>query len=77
MALDALAQFASTFYTKNINMKIEYKFNSEINTTLIDESNKFLIQKHKLNKLKENGRNSFTFDIEGEGCALVQVKDKS
>jgi hypothetical protein len=71
--LDALSQFASTIYSKNINLKINYNFNSNKNTLFINDKNRLLVQKIKLDKLKENDENSFSFDIEGEGTALVQV----
>lgn len=73
--MDALSQFASTFYSKNINLKVNYNFNSNKNTLFINDKNRLLVQKVKLDKLKENEENSFTFDIEGEGTALVQVNN--
>ena len=42
---------------------------------LINDKNRLLVQKVNLDKLKENGTNKFSFDVEGNGTALVQVAD--
>ena len=75
MALEALAQFANVFYSKNVNLKLRYNYNSNENTMLINDKNRLLVQKVNLDKLKENGTNKFSFDVEGNGTALVQVAD--
>lgn len=47
-------------------------FNS-LNTLSIKNENRLLIQKVKLNDLKEPGLNTVTFNLEGYGTALFQV----
>ena len=73
IALDALSQFASAFYSKNIDLKLNYNYNSNRNIVFINDKNRLLVQMINLKRLKEADKNTFNFDIEGNGTALVQV----
>lgn len=80
VALDALARFSSAFYAKNINMRVSYSIstNSEkktSNTSLItiNQRNRLLVQKIKLDGISETEANQIELHIEGQGTSLVQV----
>ena len=73
IALSALSKFATSFYVKKINMKVNYEGENINQTTLIiSEKNRLLIQRAKIN-LIENDLNKVNFNIEGNGTALFQV----
>jgi hypothetical protein len=73
VALDALAEFASISYAKKINLKMSYYFNSAKNVVFVNDLNRLLVQKIRLDRFRESGNNSFNFEIEGSGTALIQV----
>lgn len=73
VALDALAEFARISYAKNISLKLNYELNSVRNVMFVNELNRLLVQKVKLDKFDEKGQNTFNFELSGFGTALVQV----
>lgn len=73
VALDALSEFARISYAKNINLKMAYYLNAEKNILFLNDLNRLLQRKIKLNKFKESSNNLLNFEIEGTGTALVQV----
>lgn len=73
LALEALTKFSSATYSKNVNLRLTYTFNGVKNRIFIKDINRLLVQKLKLEKFNENDSNSFSFDVEGSGTALVQV----
>ncbi len=73
VALSALSKFASSFYSNNINMKVNYDGDMINKTSLsINDKNRLLIQKTKVN-FNEKEANKVSFNIEGNGTALFQV----
>lgn len=73
VALSALSKFASSFYSNNINMKVNYDGDMINKTSLsINDKNRLLIQKTRVN-FNEKGANKVSFNIEGNGTALFQV----
>jgi hypothetical protein len=73
VALSALSKFASSFYSNNINMKVNYDGDMINKTSLsINDKNRLLIQKTKVN-FNEKDANKVSFNIEGNGTALFQV----
>ena len=68
-----MSQFASAFYSKNIDLKLNYNYNSNENTVFINNKNRLLVQEVSLNRLKEIEKNKFSYNVEGQGIALVQV----
>ena len=75
VALSALSKFASSFYANNINIRVNYEGNMINKTFLsINDKNRLLIQKNRIN-FNENDANKVSFNIEGNGTALFQVKN--
>lgn len=74
IALEALSKFATRFYTSKINMKGAYQFNDIENQFIIDDSNRLLNQKVKLDTFSPAGTNQVTFSVSGYGTALLQVR---
>jgi hypothetical protein len=80
IALNALSEFSSAFYARNISMKIMYSImNSNlVNKTLtsvvfINNRNRILTQVMRLDNMLENDVNVVRLRIEGEGTCLIQV----
>ncbi len=73
VALDALAKFSSAYYSTFLNIKVAYKFNALTNTLFVNEKNRLLIQRMKLDGFKEDEPNRIGFDLQGYGTALVQL----
>ena len=74
VALEALSKFATRFYTSKISMKGAYQFNDIENLFSIDDTNRLLNQKVKLDTLSLAGTNQVTFSVSGYGTALLQVR---
>ena len=63
VALSALSKFASSFYSNNINMKVNYDGDMINKTSLsINDKNRLLIQKTKVN-FNEKDANKVSFNI--------------
>ena len=77
VALDALSKFASVFYSKKINLRINYSVNDILaKTVTMNQQNRLLLQKIKLNLLFENKTNKFNVSVNGSGSGLVQFSVK-
>lgn len=74
IALEALSKFATRFYTSKISMKGAYQFNDIENQFSIDDTNRLLNQKVKLDTFSPEGTNQVTFSVSGYGTALLQVR---
>lgn len=73
VALEALSKFASVSYAKNVNLRLEYKLNSNEQTYFVNGYNRLTSYTKKLIDFKENGPNSFDFKLEGFGTVLVEL----
>jgi hypothetical protein len=81
IALDALSEFSSAFYAKNISLRIIFSVTNSLigsnktftSAVVINERNRLLTQVIKLENMVEKGVNLIRFRIEGQGTCLVQV----
>lgn len=73
VALEALSKFASATYAKNMNLRITYNFNTYKNLVYVNDVNRLLVQKTKLDRFNELEQNNFKFGVEGFGTVLVQL----
>lgn len=73
-ALDALAEFARVSYAKNINLKLSYYLNGAKSLVFVNELNRLLLKKIRLNRYSETGSNKLNFEVDGLGTVLVQVR---
>ena len=77
VALDALSKFASVFHSKKINLRVNYSVNNILaKTVTINQQNRLLLQKIKLNSLFENKTNILNVSVNGSGSGLVQFSVK-
>ena len=85
IALDALAKFSAASFSRNSSLKVIYSIRSSLassgpsdspNVVYINDRNRLLVQKVKLDKVAETGLNVVEFRIEGQGTSLVQVVAK-
>ena len=73
IALEALSKFATGFYTSKISMKGVTRFNGVENVFGVDDTNRLLNQKVKLDSFSPIGTNEVTFSVSGYGTVLLQV----
>ena len=65
------------FYSKKINLRINYSVNDKLaKSVTINQQNRLLLQKFKLNSLFENQTNIFNVSVNGSGSGLVQFTVK-
>lgn len=77
VAIDALAEFASSTYVKNTSLDLTYYFNGVKNLIRINDLNRLLLRKIRLDKFSERADNVLSFEVKGTGVALVQVESNS
>lgn len=73
VALEALSKFASLSFSKNMNLRLDYTFNSHKQSYYINNFNRLTSYMKKMDNFKENESNKFTFDLTGYGTALVEL----
>src|SRR5579883_2446147 len=66
-ALDALAEFARVSYAKNINLKLSYYLNGAKSVVFVNDLNRLLSKKVRLERFNELASNKFSFEVEGQG----------
>ena len=77
VALDALSKCASVLHSKKINLRVNYSVNNILaKTVTINQQNRLLLQKIKLNSLFENKTNILNVSVNGSGSGLVQFSVK-
>lgn len=74
VALDALAEFARLAYAKNTNLRLTYYLNGAKNVLLVNDLNRLLLRKVRLDRFIESDSNKLSFEVEGTGTVLVQVQ---
>ena len=73
VALDALSEFARLSYSKNTNLKLAYYLNSGKSVVFVNELNRLLLRRIRLDRFVESGNNTLSFEADGLGTVLVQV----
>lgn len=73
VALDALSEFARLSYSKNTNLKLAYYLNSGKSVVFVNELNRLLLRRIRLDRFIESGNNTLSFEADGLGTVLVQV----